>query len=425
MKRLAAVMVLVLTGCSVGQTGLHPLAAIRFALSPLPPQVLGSNSPFGFGPTDPQGLAVCPDGSVFIADHRPVRIRRWCDGVACTPGPALITVAGTGVQGESGDGGKATDAQITYPFGIVCDSTNGFYFTESNEGPFGSGRRVRYVDPSGIISTVAGNGTATWGEMIPATGAGFAFPYAVTLDGGVDVADIGACRVARFMRGGTIRTVAGSGACSPASPDGVTPANIQVPRAVTIRHDGTLCFVEQLSNKLRCADASGALTTLAGNGFASDTGDGGQAVNATLNAPTQLAQSSDGSWWIGQANGRVRRIDPSGVITTPWAFSTQVTALAASATTLYIAIAAEGAVYAAPLGGTPPPTRTTTPTIAIAPTPSSTPRPTNTVIPPTATPTSSVPTATPTNMVAPTGTPSALSECTVTITVNPKPCVAR
>src|SRR5262249_57016929 len=111
-------------------------------------------------PIYPAGVVVDAAGNLFIADTGNNRIRE------VTPAGFIGTVAGNGTSGFSGDGGPATAAQLNYPGGVAVDAAGNLFIAEI------SNNRIRKVTPAGVISTVAGNGSAGFsGDGGPASAA--------------------------------------------------------------------------------------------------------------------------------------------------------------------------------------------------------------------------------------------------------------
>lgn len=231
--------------------------------------------------------------------------------------PGVINAfAGTGVGGFSGDGGPATDAMIHGPSGLVVDPHGNVFF-----GEVGS-RRVRRVDGlSGVITTVAGNGSEEYsGDGGPATSAGMLFPSDVAIDaaGNLYVADLHRIRKVDALTG-VITTVAGTGT-SGVGANGVlaTMANIDVSK-LTVDAAGSISFVNAGNMKIFRVDVTtGFMWHVAGNGTSSFSGDGGSAVDASFNTPNDLALDAGGNLFVADwGNFRVRRIDhDTGIVTT-------------------------------------------------------------------------------------------------------------
>ncbi len=226
----------------------------------------------------------------------------------------IDTIAGTGVSGDSGDGGPAVDAQLVGEMALATDTAGRIYIADS------SAHRIRRIDPSGIITTVAGNGT--FGSSVdgtPAVDAPLGSITAVAVDaaGTVYFADASASRVRKIDAHGLLTTVAGSGPTA-ATQDGLpaTSAYVHIPKAITFGPDGTLYIAESGTDRVRKVN-SGVITTVAGTGTAGFSGDGGPARQAQLNGPTGLAVNGAGTLYIADyGNRRIRTVDASGAIRT-------------------------------------------------------------------------------------------------------------
>jgi RHS repeat-associated protein len=253
----------------------------------------------------PWSVAVGPDTSLYIgeAGRRVVR-RVGPDGI-------ITTIAGTGVPGDSGDGGPATLAQISTALSLAVGPDTSVYIADAPN------RRIRRVGPDGIIITVAGTGVSGFsGDGGPATLARLGDPRGVAVgqDGSLYIADTSAQRVRRVTPDGIIRTIAGTGV-SGFSGDGgpATEARFNTPYAVAIGQDDTVYVVDQGNHRVRWLRPDGTINTLAGSGDGGTSGDGGLARQAALqNLETGLAVGPDGSVYVSQTanNVRVRRIVP-------------------------------------------------------------------------------------------------------------------
>ncbi len=242
----------------------------------------------------PTALALSSNGDLYIADSGNNRIRM------VSPSGVITTVAGTGVAGFSGDGGPAPQAELSFPTAIALSSTGALLIAD------GGNRRVREVSPTGTITTVAGNGTlGLSGDGGPATQAGLSEPLGVAAGpGGIYVADAWNDVVRRILPSGVIETVAGAA-------DG-----LQFPVAVALNAAGDI-FVADWSNRVIEVTPSGAARTVAGTGVAGFSGDGGRAVKAELDRPSGLAVAPNGDLYIADSgNNRVRMVSPNGIITT-------------------------------------------------------------------------------------------------------------
>ena len=211
----------------------------------------------------PSGITIDAEGNLYIADTGNERIRKVdVNGI-------ITTVAGTGTTGFNGDGGPATSANLTSPYKVAVDTEGNLYI---NDGIAGSNylnnlsnNRIRKVDTAGIITTIAGNGSA-----------GFS----------------------------------GDG-------DAAISAELNYPSGIAIDSDGNLFIADHDNNRIRMVDVDGTIATVAGNGWRGVIGDGSSATFATLNSPRGLAIDAFGNLYISDTlNDRIRKLDTDGIITT-------------------------------------------------------------------------------------------------------------
>jgi glucose/arabinose dehydrogenase len=283
--------------------------------------IAGSDSFGGFsgdgGPApaaalnEPLGVAVMPDGGYLIADAGNSRVRR------VFPDGTITTVAGTGNFGFSGDGGPASAADLMDPIGLTVMPDGGYLIADAGAA------RIRRVSPDGTITTVAGTGTPGYsGDGGAATAAQLFAPSGVAAlpDGGYLIADTGNSRVRRVSSAGTITTVAGTG--TPGfSGDGGPATAAQLgqnsPYTVAVTGDGGFLIGDEVNRRVRRVSPTGIITTVAGTGVQGSSGDGGAATAAQLNVPTGVATTPDGGFLIADEFAhRVRRVSPTGAITT-------------------------------------------------------------------------------------------------------------
>lgn len=264
--------------------------------------------------TGVSGITVDRRGNLYIWEGASFKVRK-----VNTAG-IITTVAGNGTPGYSGDGGPATSAQLFSSgsvSGLAVDDAGNLYISD------GENYVVRKVDTAGIISTVAGNGAPGFsGDGGPATSAQLFYPAGIALDraGNLYIADSSNNRVRKVNTAGIITTVAGNGNVV-YSGDGVqaTATAVDRPEGITVDSAGNLYISETSDSRVRKVDPSGIITTVAGqtkktNGF---SGDGGPATAATLAGPIGLAVDSSGDLYIADnSNGRVRKVDAAGIITT-------------------------------------------------------------------------------------------------------------
>jgi len=274
---------------------------------------------------DPAGLAMAPDGSVYIADRPCARVRKVSqDGI-------ITTVAGTGTPGTAVDGAVATQTPLWSPTGLGLATDGSLYISDITT------HRLYRVGSDGIIRWAAGDGTAGFfGEDTLATAARLNQPHglAVSPDGSVYVADFGNHRIRRIGPDGIIRTFAGSATpCNTAQVEAfcgsdvpATQARLNFPRAVALAADGTVYFTQGAneSARVRRVDPDGRVFSVAGsNNPITQIGDGGPALQATFAQIWALAVGPDGSVYAAddgssnaQGHFRIRRVRPDGLITT-------------------------------------------------------------------------------------------------------------
>jgi sugar lactone lactonase YvrE len=237
---------------------------------------------------------------------------------AASPPPApgtILTFAGNGQDVFSGDGGPATQAGLSGPLGLAFDAA-GDLFVGSHHGV----DRVRRIDAAGIITTVAGSGEeVSSGDGGPATSAGMQ-PVGLTVGpaGDLYIADVGG-RIRRVDTSGIITTVAGGGNPADGVGDGgpATEASLNAPVDLALDARGNLFIVEHVGQRVRMVAPDGTISTVAGTGEAGFTGDGGPATAAQLYSPVNVAVDNAGRIYISDVgNHRVRRVDPDGMIHT-------------------------------------------------------------------------------------------------------------
>lgn len=268
--------------------------------------------------TLPTDIAIDGHGTLFIADQYHHRIRR----VDAATG-IISTVAGNGTVGLSGDGGPATAAELSYPSGIAVDGAGNVVIADTFN------QRIRKVDTAGTISTVAGSGPTAFqgggglsGDGGPATSALLSFPSFVRGDSAGDlfISDSSNERVREVDTTGTITTVAGSGPTAQQGGGGfggdggaATAAELNDPTGLTVDGSGNLYIVDTINNRVRKVDAAGIISTIAGGSI----GDGFPATQASLDGPRGLTTDPAGDLLIADCGDkRVRKVDTSGVMST-------------------------------------------------------------------------------------------------------------
>src|SRR5262245_13249415 len=234
---------------------------------------------------NPYGLAIGPDGALYFCDLDNQRTRRLD-----LTSKRLITIAGNGQKGYSGDGGPATQASLNMPHELRFDTVGNIYIAERDNHVI---RRVDHA--TGIISTVAGTGVAGFnGDGGPGTKAQLRQPHSILFDrdGTLLICDIGNQRIRRLhLDTGIIETYAGTGQAA-GTPDGapVSGTPLRGPRTMALAPNGDLYLALREGNAILRIDArTQTLHRLAGTGEQGYAGDGALAVNAKLGGPKGLA----------------------------------------------------------------------------------------------------------------------------------------
>src|SRR5688572_21832709 len=255
----------------------------------------------------PRDVAIDSAGNLFIAGARQV-LRR---NAVTNPVP----YAGDGSFGEAKENVAALASYLAGPIGVALDEAGGVYVVEE------SARRVRRIDYAGIISTVAGGGSATTlGDGGPATAARLLDPVGIAVDswGGIRIADYLGNRVRGVTTGGIAFTAAGDGTVGSTGDGGpAQSARVNHPRALAYDREGNLYVADSLNHRIRKIAANGFIATIAGSGVRGYSGDGAGAKQAHLNAPLGVFVDREGSVLIADSGNHViRKVSPAGIITT-------------------------------------------------------------------------------------------------------------
>jgi sugar lactone lactonase YvrE len=236
---------------------------------------------------------------------------------------AETLIAGSLGSGYSGDGGPASDAQLTGPRGLAVDAAGNLFIADSGN------HAVRKVAVDGTITTVAGTGNRGFsGDGGSAKRARLNTPTAVSVDskGNLYIADTLNHRIRKVNRAGTIVTVAGSGAISSVghstggfgfSGDGGLAINAQlsIPEGVAVDSRGNLFIADTGNDRIRKVDARGIIRTIAGTGKNVYAGNGGPAIRANLYAPVGIAVGPKSNVYFSERyQNTIRKITPRGVI---------------------------------------------------------------------------------------------------------------
>ncbi|WP_367154822.1 RHS repeat-associated core domain-containing protein [Methylomonas sp. HYX-M1] len=251
----------------------------------------------------PESLAFALDGSLYVADSGNSRIRR------IAPNGVISTVVGTGTPGFSGDNGPATEAKISYPKSLVVAQDGNLYFSDV------ANHRIRQVGTDGLISTIVGNGQAGFGgDGGSALQAKVAYPegMAITGNGVIYVADSGNHRIRRISPDGVITTFAGSTAGFSGDGGQAKQARLYYPSNIALGRDGSLFVSDSGNDRIRRISPDGLISTIVGNGQRGFAGDNGPAAQAVVNYPGGMAVGADGRLYVSDnQNHRVRRISQS------------------------------------------------------------------------------------------------------------------
>ncbi len=262
----------------------------------------------------PSGVAIDTAGNVYIADTGSHAVRKvGVNGV-------ITAFAGTGTPGFAGDNGPALSAQLRGPTGLALDKSGNLYICDTGNN------RVRKVSTTGVITTVAGSATvfsSGVGDGGAATNANLSLPRAVLPDssGNVYIADTGNLRVRKVDTSGNITTVAGNGTTSNGGGgtdgDGSSPLVATVrPSALALDSSNNLYIADSLNHAIRKISGN-LISSVAGIGITGYYGDGALAIKATLNQPQGLLVDGSGNIFIADTGNQViRKVGTDGNINT-------------------------------------------------------------------------------------------------------------
>ncbi len=262
-------------------------------------------------------VALDSAGNLYIADTANNRIRKVTPG---NPPGNITTVAGTGIAGNFGNNGSAVNASLSGPYGLAVDSSSNIYIADTFN------LVVRLVNAStGIITTVAGNGqscnpTTSCGDGGPATSASLAFPTNVAVDnaGNFYIADAGANKIRVVNSSGIISTLAGDGSvcdkplinnCGDNGP--AASAQLNAPMGVAVDSNGNVYIADTMDNRVRKVDPSGTITGYAFNGKNAFGPNRVAATSSSYNTPQYLAVDPHGNLYVSGSDFYyvIQRID--------------------------------------------------------------------------------------------------------------------
>jgi sugar lactone lactonase YvrE len=231
-----------------------------------------------------------------------------------TGGDKITTVAGiakAGGGGFSGDGGRATRAELSHPSGVAVDANGNLYIADTGN------QRVRKVTPGGAISTFAGGGPGLTSRSGLATKAHLNHPTGVAVDGKGNVYIADTSRVYKVSPLGRLTTLAGRGRAGFAGDGQFAIAARLEAYGVAVDGQGNVYIADSVNHRVRKVNPAGLISTFAGDGENSSSGDGTAATLAHLINPLGVASDAKGNVYIAdEAGGRVRKVNPAGKIHT-------------------------------------------------------------------------------------------------------------
>ena len=278
--------------------------------------ILGDYDPLAVVPlahawvSNPSSLATDSRGNVYFVDRDTYRVRK------VDQSGQVSTVAGSGLLGFSGDGGPATSAKLGERVeGLAVDEVGNVYIADT------ANYRIRRVDPSGTIDTIAGTGSyGGGGDGGPAAMATLGAVYGLATDaaGNLYIADTFNDKVRKISPDGIISRFAGTGEEGHGGDGGPAGhARLDKPRGLAVDESGHVYIADTDNHRIRRVDPSGTIATVAGNGHSGYGGDGGAATAAMFDGPHDVAVDASGIIYVADSRNRVvRRIDAAGILTT-------------------------------------------------------------------------------------------------------------
>ncbi|MFT6292434.1 MAG: streptogramin lyase, partial [Ilumatobacter sp.] len=249
----------------------------------------------------PAGVAVDGSGNVYVADYENHLIRK------ISPAGVVTTLAGDGSSGAVD--GTGTSASFNNPGGVAVDGSGYVYVADTDN------HLIRKISPSGVVTTLAGTGSS---GAVDGTGisASFYFPFGVAVDGSgnVYVADQGNNLIRKISPSGEVTTFAGTGSSGAVDGTG-TSASFSYPYGVAVDGAGNVYVADTSNHLIRKISPSGVVTTLAGTGSSGAVD--GTGTSASFFDPYGVAVDGSGNVYVAdQSNHLIRKISPTGVVTT-------------------------------------------------------------------------------------------------------------
>jgi len=247
----------------------------------------------------PTGIAFSNAGELYVSDYYNHVVRK----INLSSG-IISSVVGTGIPGFSGDGGAASAAQLYRPLGLAFDTYSNLFISDYWN------HKIRKVDSAGIITTVAGTTAGFSGDNYSAVSSQLYFPAGIATDAqnNLYIADSYNNRVRKIDSIGMITTIAGNGSYTFSGDGGqATSASLKQPYGVAVNKNGEIFISDYYNDRVRKVDASGVISTVAGMGLSSPIGDGGAANLAGIGFPGSLALDAYSNVYVSDTqNKRIR-----------------------------------------------------------------------------------------------------------------------
>jgi sugar lactone lactonase YvrE len=253
----------------------------------------------------PRGIAVAPDGTLYVTDTENHTIRR------ITPAGVVTTFAGAaGRQGSADGTGEA--ARFSSPVGIALDTQGNVYVTD------GENQTIRKITPAGSVTTLAGKAGSKGAADGTGEAARFNYPHGIAVagNGTVYVADTKNHSIRQISTSGAVTTWAGAAGQKGAGDGPNAAARFYNPAGLAIDEAGTLYVADNGNHTIRAIEPAGGVRTLAGLAGKNGRTDGAGAV-ARFDTPNGIAVDARGNLYVADyINSTVRHITPAGEVTT-------------------------------------------------------------------------------------------------------------